>query len=145
MDRELEILNDNIICLFHRMIKSWDKIVDVQDGYIKFDNGLSITAIKKDSKRKTIENGILSLDSTTFSKSFAPIWWDVVIPDTDKLIFHIVTPYKTYTVPEITDRHEYAEVLNILDDSLKKFEEMKISVYLKHFENEIDSNREIFH
>lgn len=120
LDREIELL-------FERMIKSWDKISNIDDGTIEFNNGLSIYARKKSSKEKEgRENIPLKLDESTFSCSFYETFgWEVVIPDTDKLLFYINTPYRQYAVPEHTSRHKYAEVLNILDDSIAKFEKRR--------------------
>lgn len=58
---------------------------------------------------------------------------EVIIPDTDKLLFYINTPYRQYSVPE-HDRHAYVEVLDILDESIRKFEEKKINEYTTYFE-----------
>ena len=129
-------LNNEVKFLFYRMIRSWDKITTIEGGYIHFDNGLLLTAFKKDSKEEVKENKIISLDEGIFSNLFSiSSWaWDVVTPDTDKLIFYIVTPFRQYTVPEITDRYEYAETLNILEDSLRKFERKMLSQYLEHFD-----------
>lgn len=130
-------LNNGIESLFYRMIRSWDKITTIEGGYIHFDNGLLLTAFKKHSKEETKENKVISLNEDIFSSPFVLSSWDVVVPDTDKLIFHIVTPYKQYIVPEIADRLEYAKTLDILEDSLRKFERKMLSQYLEHF----DENR----
>lgn len=127
-------LNEFIVKLFWKMIKSPDKIKTIENGQIKFDNGLSILAFKKRSDKEIKKNEPLTLDDTTFSKlNFFWANFDVIIPDTDKLIFYISTPYKQYTVPEFTDRHEYAEVLNTIDDSLKQFEITKLNEYDDYF------------
>ena len=127
-------LNNEVESLFYRMIRSWDKITTIEGGYIHFDNGLLLTAFRKHSKEETKENKVISLDEGIFSSPFALSSWDVVTPDTDKLIFYIVTPYKQYIVPEITDRSEYTETLDILEDSLRKFERKMLSQYLEHFD-----------
>lgn len=127
-------LNEFITKLFWKMIKSPDKILTVENGEIKFDNELSIRAFKKRSDEEAKSNKPLTLDENTFT-SYGCFWsyFDVVIPDTDKLIFYINTPYKQYVVPEFTNRHEYAEVLNTIDDSLKQFEIIKLNEYDDYF------------
>lgn len=41
---------DKIIdTLFSEMIKSWDKISNIKNGVIEFDNGITISAHKKES------------------------------------------------------------------------------------------------
>lgn len=127
-------LNEKIKLLFYRMIKSWDRITSIEGGYVHFDNGLLLTAFKKRSEDEVKENEIISLDEDIFSSPFALSSWDVVTPDTDKLIFYIVTPFRQYTVPEITNRSEYAKTLDILEDSLRKFERKMLSQYLEHFD-----------
>lgn len=146
MDKDLnKELNEKIKLLFYRMIRSWDRITTIKGGYIHFDNGLLLTAFRKDSKEKIKENEIVSLDEGVFSSPFAISSWDVVSPDTDKLIFYIVTPFRQYTVPEITNRSEYAETLDILEDSLRKFEKKMLSKYLDYFNylDESNPDREI--
>lgn len=146
MDKDLnKELNEKIKLLFYRMIKSWDRITTIEGGYIHFDNGLLLTAFRKSSKEEIKENKIISLDEGIFSSPFALSSWDVVTPDTDKLIFYIVTPFRQYTVPEITNRSEYAETLDILEDSLRKFEKKMLSKYLDYFNylDESDPDREI--
>lgn len=130
-------LDEEIKILFGRMIKSWDKISNIDDGTIEFDNGLSIYARKKSSKEKeSRENIPLKLDESTFSRSFYETFgWEVITPDTDKLLFYINTPYRQYAVPEHTDRHEYADVLNTLDYSIVKFEEEKMKEYMDYFKS----------
>ena len=127
-------LNEKIKLLFYRMIKSWDRITSIEGGYVHFDNGLLLTAFKKRSEDEVKENEIISLDEDIFSSPFAFSSWDVVTPDTDKLIFYIVTPFRQYTVPEITNRSDYAKTLDILEDSLRKFERKMLSQYLEHFD-----------
>lgn len=133
LDKEVEIL-------FEKMIKSWDKISNIKNGTIEFDNGLNIHACKKSSKhdKESRENIPLKLDKDTFSNSFLSCFnWEVVTPDMDKLLFYINTPYRQYKVPE-HDRHTYVEVLDILDESIKKFEEKKMKEYMDYFKtNEI--------
>lgn len=70
-------LDKKISSLFHQMIKSWDKISNIQDGTIKFDNGLSIYARKKSSKEgdKIRENQPLKLDKSTFTIYFKGFDW----------------------------------------------------------------------
>lgn len=146
MDKDLnEELNEKIKLLFYRMIKSWDRITSIEGGYVHFDNGLLLTTFKKRSEDEVKENKIISLDEGTFSNPFRFSSWDVVTPDTDKLIFYIVTPFRQYTVPEITNRSEYAETLDILEDSLRKFEKKMLSKYLDYFNylDESDPDREI--
>lgn len=129
-------LDEEVSILFERMIKSWDKISNIKNGTIEFDNGLNIYACKKSSKhdKESRENIPLKLDKTTFSSSFLSCFnWEVVTPDMDKLLFYINTPYRQYKVPE-HDRHAYVEVLDILDESIKKFEEKKMKEYIIHFE-----------
>lgn len=129
-------LDEEVSILFERMIKSWDKISNIKNGTIEFDNGLNIYACKKSSKhdKESRENIPLKLDKTTFSNSFLSCFnWEVVTPDMDKLLFYINTPYRQYKVPE-HDRHTYVEVLDILDESIKKFEEKKMKEYIIHFE-----------
>lgn len=144
LDKEL---NEKIEHLFYRMIKSWDRITSIEGGYIHFDNGLRLTAFNKHSKDEVEENKIISLDESIFSSRFSisPWTWNTVIPDTNKLIFYIVTPFRQYTVPEITDRTVYAEALNILEDSLRKFEKKMLSKYLDYFNylDESNPDREI--
>lgn len=146
MDKDLnKELNEKIKLLFYRMIKSWDRITTIEGGYIHFDNGLLLTTFRKSSKEEIKENEIISLDEGIFSSPFALSSWDVVTPDTDKLIFYIVTPFRQYAVPEITNRSEYAETLDILEDSLRKFEKKMLSKYLDYFNylDESDPDREI--
>ena len=146
MDKDLnKELNEKIKLLFYRMIRSWDRITTIKGGHIHFDNGLHLTAFKKDSKEEIKENKIVSLDKEIFSSTFSFSPWDVVTPDTDKLIFSIVTPFRQYTVPEIINRSEYAETLDILEDSLRKFEKKMLSKYLDYFNylDESDPDREI--
>ena len=129
-------LDEEVSILFERMIKSWDKISNIKNGTIEFDNGLNIYACKKSSKhdKESRENIPLKLDKTTFSNSFLSCFnWEVVTPDMDKLLFYINTPSRQYKVPE-HDRHTYVEVLDILDESIKKFEEKKMKEYIIHFE-----------
>lgn len=128
-------LDEKIEVLFMRMIKSWDKITKIKGGAIEFDNGLSISAYKKSSKTKgNRENTPLCLNEDTFSCFFPTAFnWDVITPDSDKLLFYINTPYRRYEVPE-HDRHEYVEVLDILDNSIRKFEAKKLKEYLTYFE-----------
>ena len=130
-------LDKEVECLFERMIKSWDKIENIKNGTIEFDNGLNIYACKKSSKhdKESRENIPLKLDKTTFSNSFFSYFnWEVVTPDMDKLLFYINTPYRQYKVPE-HDRHAYVEVLDTLDESIKKFEEKKIKEYIAYFKD----------
>lgn len=130
-----KLLNDEIWDLFWKMINHPDKISNIKDGYIEYDNGLSLRAFKKKTGEEIKENDILCLDNNTFSRKFFPIF-EVVIPDTDKLIFYINTPYRTYTVPEIKDRMDYARALNAIDKALQMFEKRKISEYLNDFDSE---------
>ena len=141
MEKDLnKELNEKVELLFYRMIKSWDRITTIEGGHIHFDNGLCLTAFKKDSKEEIKENKIISLDENTFSSPFLISSWDVVTPDTDKLIFYIVTPFRQYTVPEITNRSDYAKTLDILEDSLRKFEKKMLSKYLDYFNYLDESN-----
>lgn len=141
MDKDLnEELNEKIKLLFYRMIKSWDRITSVEGGYIHFNNGLLLTAFRKNANKEIKENKIISLDEGVFSSPFVLSSWDVVIPDTDKLIFYIVTPFRQYTVPEITNRSDYAETLDTLEDSLRKFEKKMLSKYLDYFSYLDESN-----
>lgn len=130
-------LDENVAMLFKRMIKSWDKIQNISGGVIKFDNGLIITAYRKHPRHKEEdrENHPLKLNEDTFSKGLFELRfnWDIVTPDTDKLLFYIKTPYRYYDVPE-HDRHEYAEVLDTIEESLRKFEEKKMNEYTTYFE-----------
>lgn len=127
-------LDEKVSILFERMIQSWDKIKNIEDGHIEFDNGLQIYACKKSTKhdKESRENEPLRLDKNTFSHRFFGAW-DLIIPDTDKMLFYINTPYRQYKVPE-HDRHEYVRILDILDDSIHKFEEKKMEEYITHFE-----------
>lgn len=146
MDKDLnKELNEKIKLLFYRMIKSWDRITSIEGGYVHFDNGLLLTAFKKRSEEEVEENKIISLDENIFSNPFEFSPWSVVTPDTDKLVFYIVTPFRQYTVPEITNRSEYAETLDILEDSLRKFERKMLSKYLDYFNylDESNPDREI--
>lgn len=130
-------LDKKVSELFIAMINSWNKIKNIEKGSIEFDNGLKIYACKKDSKhdKESRENIPLQLNKDTFSCPFFGAW-DVVLPDTDKMLFYIKTPYRQYNVPE-HDRHAYVEVLDILDNSIRKFEEKKINEYLEYYkENE---------
>lgn len=130
-------LDKDITILFERMIKSWDKISNIKDGIIEFNNGLSIYARKKKSSKdkEDRENIPLKLDQSTFSYSFFEVvGFEVINPDTDKLLFYINTPYRQYRVPE-HDRHDYIDVLDILDESIKKFEEKKLNEYKDYFES----------
>lgn len=130
-----KLLNDAILSLFWRMINHPDKISNIIDGCIEYDNGLSLRASKKKPDEEIKENDILCLDNTTFSRNFFP-FFEEVTPDTDKLIFYIDTPYKTYIVPEIKDRMDYARALNAIDEALQMFEKRKISEYLNDFDGE---------
>lgn len=146
MDKDLnKELNEKIKLLFYRMIKSWDRITSIEGGYVHFDNGLLLTAFKKRSEEEVEENKIISLGENIFSNPFEFSPWSVVTPDTDKLVFYIVTPFRQYTVPEITNRSEYAETLDILEDSLRKFERKMLSKYLDYFNylDESNPDREI--
>lgn len=127
-------LDEQVVILFKRMIQSWDKFKNIENGHIEFDNGLKIFACKKSTKydKDSRENEPLQLDKNTFSyPSFGA--WDTILPDTDKMLFYINTPYRQYKVPE-HDRHEYVRILDILDDSIHKFEEKKMDEYITHFE-----------
>lgn len=124
-------LDKFIVELFWKMIKSPDKIVNIENGEIKFDNELGIRAFKK-SNEEIKKNEPLKLDAATFS-FFRFSMFNVAIPDTDKLIFCINTPYKQYVVPEFTNRCEYAKVLDTIDASLEEFERRKLSEYNEHF------------
>lgn len=127
-------LDKQIAELFKKMIQSPEKITSVKDGEIKFNNGLSISAFKKSSTEEVEENLPLKLDKNTFTlKTFDIFNWHVVIPDTDKLIFYINTPYKQYVVPEFS-RKEYAETLDTIDESLEKFEETQLFNYNAYFD-----------
>ena len=126
-------LDEQVVILFERMIQSWDKFKNIEDGHIEFDNGLQIYACKKSTKhdKDSRENEPLRLDKNTFSRPFFGAW-DTIFPDTDKMLFYINTPYRQYKVPE-HDRHEYVRILDILDDSIHKFEEKKMKEYITHF------------
>lgn len=50
------------------------------------------------------------------------------------MLFYINTPYRQYKVPE-HDRHAYVKVLDILDESIRKFEEKKMEEYMNYFES----------
>lgn len=129
-------LDMDITVLFERMIRSWDKIKNIENGHIEFDNGLQIYACKKSTKHdnESRENKPLQLDKDTFSCTFFEPR-EVVTPDTDKMLFYINTPYRQYKVPEY-HKHDYVEVLDILDESIKKFEEKKMKEYMNYFESE---------
>lgn len=90
-------LDEKVEILFERMIQSWDKIKNIEDGHIEFDNGLQIYACKKSTKhdKESRENEPLRLDKNTFSHRFFGAW-DLIIPDTDKMLFYINTPYRQY-------------------------------------------------
>lgn len=134
MDKNLnKELNEEIKSLFYWMIRSWDRITKIEGGYIYFDNGLSLTAFEKDSNEKIEENSSISIDDWIHSFHLIPTTWRINFPDTNKLIFRIQTPYRQYVVPEITNRMEYAETLDILENGLRKFEKKMLSQYLKHF------------
>ena len=124
-------LDKFIVELFWKMIKSPDKIVNIENGEIKFDNELGIRAFKK-SNEEIKKNEPLKLDTATFTP-FGFSIFSIAIPNTDKLIFYINTPYKQYVVPEFTNRHEYAEVLDTIDNSLEEFERRKLGEYNAHF------------
>lgn len=128
-------LDEKVAILFERMIKSWDKIKNIDNGNIEFDNGLKIYACKKSTKhdKESRENEPLRLDKNTFSHPFFGAW-DTIFPDTDKMLFYINTPYRQYKVPE-HDRHEYVRILDILDDSIHNFEEKKMHEYMNYFES----------
>lgn len=80
-----------------------------------------------DSNRENIP---LKLDKNTFSRYFP--WFNTINPDSDKMLFFINTPYRQYNVPEHSWK-EYAEVIEIINDSLHKFEEKKLKEYLDYY------------
>lgn len=132
----MNTLDKTIKELFEKMISSPERISNIRDGGIEFDNGLIITAVKKTKDYKQEENKPLSLDSDTFSIPFMRCFsWDVITPDTDKLLFYIRTPYRKYAVPE-HDRHAYVEVLDILENSISEFENRKLGEYISYFNKE---------
>lgn len=128
-------LDKKVSDLFMNMIKSWDKIKNIENGHIEFDNGLKIYACKKSTKhdKDSRENEPLRLDKNTFPRPFFGAW-DTILPDTDKMLFYINTPYRQYKVPE-HDRHTYVEILDILDESISKFENKKINEYLEYYKS----------
>lgn len=129
-------LNEIITNLFFDMIKRHDKIVSISGSRIIFDNGLAIWASKKCSEKEIKDIIPLSLEDAVSNRISCIEYWNIVRPDTDKLIFHIDTSYRSYTVPEFTDRHQYAEVLDTLENSIQKFEHKKLSEYSRYFQLE---------
>ena len=129
-------LDQAILDLFFNMIKSWDKITRICYGVIEFDNGLSIIAETRSGGLK--ENTTLKFNEILFNLNENSYYQlrHVENPNTDKFTFYINTPYRQYAVPEIVDRHTYAEVLDTLDNSLLKFEEKKLKEYSEYFDYE---------
>lgn len=131
-----EQLDNAIKELFWRLIKRPDLIVSIDHGSINFKNGLALFAFKKRSDEEVKPNKPLRLNEDTFSY-YIQYGWEIVSPDTDKLIFSIRTPHgRTYIVPEITDRHDYAEALNTIDKTLEFFEKIKINEYIEELDND---------
>ena len=125
--------NEDVKILFMRMINSPEKISDISSGDIIFDNGLRIYSYKKSENSKEIENKPMDLKSL---ERFYPEFFScfsLVNVDKDHLMFRIVTPYRTYDVPDITDRIEYARVLNKIESDIREFEDKMFNSYLEYF------------
>ena len=124
--------NEDVKILFMRMINSPEKISNISSGDIIFDNGLKIYSYKGSENSKEIENEPMDLKSL---ERFYPGFFDfnLVNVDKDHLMFRIVTPYRTYDVPDITDRIEYARVLNKIESDIREFEDKMFNSYLEYF------------
>jgi len=123
-------MNERIKNLFLMMINSPEKIECVNANTITFDNEISISYFNECKGKETVRDNkplkLKSCDDSTF-------FWDLNVDIEDHLLFTIVTPYRTYKVPDFENRLEYANVLNVLDQSLAAFEEKKLQEYEKYF------------
>lgn len=127
--------NEDVKILFMRMINSPEKISNISGGDIIFDNGLKIYSYKRSKDSKEIENEPMNLRSL---ERFSPFlsgfcFLSSLDVEEDHIMFKIVTPYRTYDVPDITDRIEYAEVLNKIESDIREFENRMFNSYLEYF------------
>ena len=127
--------NEDVKILFMRMINSPEKISDISNGNIIFDNGLKIYPYKRSENSKEIENEPMDLKSLErFSPFLSGLYYlSSLDVEEDHLMFRIVTPYRTYDVPDITERIEYARVLNKIESDIREFEDKMFNSYLEYF------------
>ena len=120
-------IDEKITDLFYELLESYDKVVEVGRGYIKFKGNVLLhwdtDPVYYGNEQLTFGNidRLLGYWFRNEDKS-----------STYKFYINMRNGLK-YEVPKIEDRIEYAKVLNSLDSLLKNFEKDLIEEKLKFF------------
>lgn len=123
-------IDEKITDLFYELLESYDKVVEVGQGYIKFKGNVLLhwdtDPVYYGNEQLTFGNidRLLGYWFRNEDKS-----------STYKFYINMRNGLK-YEVPKIEDRIEYAKVLNSLDSLLKNFEKSLIEEKLKFFDED---------
>ena len=120
-------IDEKITDLFYKLLESYDKVVEVGDGYIRFKGNVLLhwntDPVYYGNEQLTFGNIDRLLGYWFHNKDKS---------STYKFYINTCNGLK-YEVPKIEDRIEYAKVLNSLDSLLKNFENDLIEEKLKFF------------
>lgn len=120
-------IDEKITDLFYKLLESYDKVIEVGKGYIRFKGNVLLhwdtDPVYYGNEQLTFGNidRLLGYWFNNKDKS-----------STYKFYINTCNGLK-YEVPKIEDRIEYAKVLNSLDSLLKNFENNLIEEKLKFF------------
>lgn len=129
-------MNELIENIFDLMLNaSVDQIDKLTKSSIVFKNGMSLSIRQKRTDEETEVLKPMTLQNLSCDSGFWAYYWYFKYDVNSKLIFIINTPFRDYTLPEITDRHTYAETLNRLDKLISDYECQYLTEGRKFFIN----------
>lgn len=120
-------IDEKITDLFYELLESYDKVVEVGQGYIKFKGDVLLHW-----DTDPIYYGNEQLTFGNIDRLLGYWFRDKNKSSTYKFYINMRNGLE-YEVPKIEDRIEYAKVLNSLDSLLKNFENNLIEEKLKFF------------
>lgn len=121
-------IDEKITDLFYELLESYDKVIEVGKGYIRFKGDI---LLHWDTDPVYYGNEQLTFDNIDRLLGY---WFHNKKDKSSIYKFYInMCNGLKYEVPKIEDRLEYAKVLNSLDSLLKNFENNLIEEKLKFF------------
>ena len=121
-------IDEKITDLFYELLESYDKVIEVGKGYIRFKGDI---LLHWDTDPVYYGNEQLTFDNIDRLLGY---WFHNKKDKSSIYKFYInMCNGLKYEVPKIEDRLEYAKVLNSLDSLLKNFEKDLIEEKLKFF------------
>ena len=121
-------IDEKIMDLFYKLLESYDKVIEVGKGYIRFKGDI---LLHWDTDPVYYGNEQLTFDNIDRLLGY---WFHNKKDKSSIYKFYInMCNGLKYEVPKIEDRIEYAKVLNSLDSLLKNFENNLIEEKLKFF------------